>query len=73
LAPGFRQHSESHVKIAASTIGSDRFQQCSIGCVSPDSFTHGSFEQRATLFRQGIETSQPQAASLIAVETVSFR
>ncbi|HEY5673094.1 MAG TPA: neutral zinc metallopeptidase [Malonomonas sp.] len=38
---------------AASQIGDDRLQQQSRGYVTPDSFTHGSSQQRARWFRKG--------------------
>jgi predicted metalloprotease len=38
---------------AASQIGDDRLQQQSRGYVTPDSFTHGTSEQRARWFRRG--------------------
>lgn len=40
---------------AATQIGDDRIQMRSRGYVSPDSFTHGSGEQRVRWFRQGLE------------------
>lgn len=41
---------------AASQIGDDRLQKRSQGYVVPDSFTHGSAEQRARWFRKGLES-----------------
>lgn len=41
---------------AASAIGDDRLQRESQGYVVPDSFTHGSSEQRIRWFRRGLET-----------------
>lgn len=41
---------------AASAIGDDRLQQQSQGYVVPDSFTHGTSEQRARWFRRGFES-----------------
>ncbi len=41
---------------AAAAIGDDRLQKQSGGTVTPDSFTHGSSEQRAKWFRTGLET-----------------
>ncbi|MGC3982922.1 MAG: neutral zinc metallopeptidase [Steroidobacteraceae bacterium] len=40
---------------AASAIGDDKLQMQSRGYVSPDSFTHGSSEQRVRWFKRGIE------------------
>lgn len=41
---------------AASAVGDDRLQRESQGHVVPDSFTHGSSEQRIRWFRRGLET-----------------
>jgi predicted metalloprotease len=41
---------------AASAIGDDRLQRESQGYVVPDSFTHGTSEQRIRWFRKGLET-----------------
>ncbi|MCA1619716.1 MAG: zinc metallopeptidase [Acidobacteria bacterium] len=41
---------------AASAIGDDRLQRQSQGHVVPDSFTHGSSEQRMRWFRQGFDS-----------------
>jgi predicted metalloprotease len=43
---------------AASQIGDDRMQMRGRGYVSPDSFTHGSGEQRVRWFRQGLESGE---------------
>jgi predicted metalloprotease len=40
---------------AASAIGDDRLQKQARGYVSPESFTHGSSEQRVRWFRRGID------------------
>jgi predicted metalloprotease len=41
---------------AASAIGDDTLQKQSQGYVSPDSFTHGSSEQRVRWFKVGLES-----------------
>ncbi|MCA1566861.1 MAG: zinc metallopeptidase [Acidobacteria bacterium] len=41
---------------AASAIGDDRLQRQGQGYVVPDSFTHGSSEQRVRWFKRGYET-----------------
>jgi uncharacterized protein len=41
---------------AASAIGDDRLQKRSKGYVVPESFTHGSSEQRVRWFKRGLET-----------------
>lgn len=45
---------------AASSIGDDKLQKQSQGYVVPDSFTHGSSEQRIRWFRKGFETGDPR-------------
>jgi len=41
---------------AASAVGDDRIQRRTTGRVVPDSFTHGTSEQRLRWFRKGYET-----------------
>ena len=44
---------------AASAVGDDTLQKRSTGRVVPDSFTHGSSEQRKQWFQRGFETANP--------------
>lgn len=44
---------------AAQAIGDDRLQQQSQGRVVPDSFTHGTSEQRYTWFKRGFDSGDP--------------
>jgi uncharacterized protein len=46
---------------AASAIGDDRLQKQTQGRVTPDSFTHGSSEQRVRWFKRGMDSGQPKA------------
>ena len=46
---------------AASAVGDDRLQREAQGYVVPDSFTHGTSEQRARWFRKGLETGDVRA------------
>jgi predicted metalloprotease len=46
---------------AASAIGDDRLQRQAQGRVVPDSFTHGTSEQRVRWFRIGLEAGDPSA------------
>jgi len=41
---------------AASAVGDDRLQRQTRGYIVPDSFTHGTSEQRVRWFRKGFET-----------------
>ena len=51
---------------AASAIGDDRLQMESQGRVAPDSFTHGSSEQRVRWFRTGLETGSLERCDTFA-------
>ena len=46
---------------AASAVGDDRLQRRAGGQVVPDSFTHGTSEQRARWFRTGFDTGTLEA------------
>jgi uncharacterized protein len=48
---------------AASMIGDDRLQMQSRGYVIPESFTHGTAEQRSHWFRQGVQTGSVSACN----------
>jgi uncharacterized protein len=43
---------------AATAIGDDRLQKQARGHVSPETFTHGSSEQRVRWFRRGLDSGQ---------------
>lgn len=45
---------------AATAIGDDRLQQQTQGRVVPESFTHGSSEQRVRWFKRGLDSGRPQ-------------
>ena len=53
---------------AASAIGDDRMQRQAQGYVVPESFTHGSSEQRVRWFRQGLESGQLGACDTFSAE-----
>ena len=53
---------------AASAIGDDRLQRQARGYVTPDSFTHGSSEQRVRWFRRGLEQGSLEACDTFSTE-----
>ena len=55
---------------AASAIGDDRLQRQTRGVVVPESFTHGTSEQRARWFRKGFETGDPNQGDTFRATTL---
>jgi predicted metalloprotease len=53
---------------AASAIGDDRLQQETQGYAVPDSFTHGTSEQRVRWFRRGFETGRLEEGDTFSVD-----
>jgi predicted metalloprotease len=52
---------------AAAAIGDDRLQKQSQGYIVPDSFTHGTSEQRVRWFRRGFETGDLRQGDTFSV------
>jgi uncharacterized protein len=46
---------------AAGAVGDDRLQRQATGEINPDSFTHGTSEQRRSWFEKGYESGDPNA------------
>ncbi len=55
---------------AASAIGDDRLQKQFQGSVVPDSFTHGTSEQRVRWFRKGFETGDTKQGDTFSATTL---
>ena len=55
---------------AAARIGDDALQRRSQGYVVPDSFTHGSSEQRQRWFYRGFESGEMEACDTFAAENL---
>ncbi|NCO18626.1 MAG: zinc metallopeptidase [Gammaproteobacteria bacterium] len=54
----------------ASAIGDDRLQRQSRGVVVPDSFSHGTSEQRVRWFRIGFDTGDPARCDTFAASAL---
>ena len=55
---------------AATAIGDDRLQQESQGRIVPDSFTHGSSEQRVRWFTRGLQSGDMQQCDTFASRSI---
>lgn len=51
---------------AAAAVGDDRLQRMQTGTVQPESFTHGTSEQRASWFRRGMTSGRPESCDTFA-------
>jgi hypothetical protein len=55
---------------AANAIGDDRLQKQSRGYITPDSFTHGTSEQRMRWFKRGLTTGTLQSCNTFATDAL---
>ncbi|MDY6946053.1 MAG: neutral zinc metallopeptidase [Pseudomonadota bacterium] len=55
---------------AAAAIGDDRLQKQGRGYVSPESFTHGSSEQRVRWFKRGFESGAVRSCDTFAANSL---
>lgn len=55
----WKPHDLEEALNAAQAIGDDRLQQQSQGRVVPDSFTHGTSQQRYSWFKRGFDSGDP--------------
>ncbi len=55
---------------AAEAVGDDRIQEQTQGRIDPESFTHGSSDQRRTWFRKGFDSGDIQQCDTFAADSV---
>jgi predicted metalloprotease len=55
---------------AAGAVGDDRLQRQATGGIDPDSFTHGTSEQRRSWFERGYENGDPNACDTFSPDQI---
>jgi uncharacterized protein len=55
---------------AAGAVGDDRLQRRATGSIDPDSFTHGTSEQRRSWFERGYEHGDPNDCDTFSPDTI---
>jgi uncharacterized protein len=55
---------------AAAAIGDDRLQRQATGTVSPETFSHGTSEQRARWLRLGYDTGKPEVCDTFSAQSL---
>jgi uncharacterized protein len=55
---------------AAGAVGDDRLQRRATGSIDPDSFTHGTSEQRRTWFERGYEGGDPNGCDTFSPDQI---
>src|SRR5215208_178270 len=55
---------------AAAAVGDDRLQRRATGSINPDSFTHGTSEQRRDWFERGYEDRDPNACDTFSPDQI---
>jgi uncharacterized protein len=55
---------------AAGAVGDDRLQRRATGSIDPDSFTHGTSEQRRSWFERGYEDGGPNACDTFSPDQI---